>query len=97
MGICADYTDIFYLDYDGDCVLDIVMHCSPSSGMMDLQFYKGSEQGKFKPERSVSIDGALRLLGVTFADLSNCDFIVDFDGLDDVVWLAHTVTGELLL
>lgn len=46
--VCSNYLEIFYLDYNGDCYQDIVVHCKPEAGMADLQFYRGDDKGKFK-------------------------------------------------
>lgn len=46
--VCADYLEMFYLDYNGDCLQDIVVYCRPQAGMADLQFYRGNQKGQFK-------------------------------------------------
>lgn len=68
--VCSKYNNIFYLDYNGDCLQDMIIYCNASSGMADLQFYKGNDKGKFQSDYRAQVRSGLNLIDVAIADIS---------------------------
>lgn len=73
--VCADYLDLLYLDYNGDCILDLIIHCNPNVGMADIQFYKGNTKGLFSAHKKINVVEGMKLIQVTAADISKHEII----------------------
>lgn len=69
--ICADYQQIYYLDYNADCLLDLIIHCNSETSTNRLQFYKSTPQGLFEFQNKVSVSPDMNLVQLTVADISN--------------------------
>lgn len=73
--MCTDYHDIYYLDYNGDCLLDLIIHCNTTLGLGDIQFYKGNKNGLFASDKVSSFGPRGRLLRTAITDISTTYFI----------------------
>jgi hypothetical protein len=69
-GVCSEYLDLYYLDYNGDCLLDLVIHCNASMGLGDFQFYKGNADNLFASDKVTNFGDRGHLLRTSIADIS---------------------------